>query len=845
MRFQLTLAFRYLAGRKLRTVLTTLAVVFGVMVIFGLNGMLPTFEKAFRNNMMAGVDKVDLTITSETRGTFDAGLVKKVRETDGVDNATGSLGRNIILPQDQSLKTKDGRLINSVNLKGLDPETAGKVRSLDISSGRAFERRDGDVVIISETLAEDTGLKIGDELSIPSASGLTDFTVVGISSGKPVAGVEEISVPLGAAQKLFDQANKINTIEALFIPGSDREAVGSGVLKNLGGGFKVGGNEVGTEWEGAMDMGAFILNMIGALALAMGGFIILNTFRTVVAERRRDIGMLRAVGASRGTIRGLFLTESIVQGVIGTGIGMIAGYLMMMGMLAVMRPIFDDMLHIPMGNPTFAPSAFVLAVVMGVGVTIAGGLYPAITASRVTPLEALRPAVGQADWRSMSKRLIIGGVFIGFALLGLVSGEAGLASLGALIFLVGLIVMAPALVRPIAVVFGKVLSLVFAREGHLAEGNLARQPGRAAITASSMMIGLAILVAVAGLVSSMENGVTSFVDKSMGADYLVIPQSVVLGSGNVGAGPELVRGMENVDGIEGVTTLRMSKSVMKGSDIQVIGIDAESYPGIAGLEFVAGDPSKAYEAVGKERAVIVNGVFAAQNDLKVGEDLELKTPEGPRSYKVAGVGSDYLNLKVATGYISQANLERDFHETSDVLLMANQIEGANSGAVERGLDKVVKGYPAFTLFSSGEFKEEIMTTLRSVMKVYYGLVFVMAVPSLIALVNTLAINVIERTREIGMLRAVGATRRQIRKIILGESLLLAATGTGFGILAGLWMGYVLIGSLAFVGFKVPYYFPYTGILLTIAVGLIFGVLGALIPARQAARLDIVTALHYE
>jgi len=212
---------------------------------------------------------------------------------------------------------------------------------------------------------------------------------------------------------------------------------------------------------------------------------------------------------------------------------------------------------------------------------------------------------------------------------------------------------------------------------------------------------------------------------------------------------------------------------------------------------------------------------------------------------VVAVGLDYLNAKAATGYISQANLSADFHESSDLLLMANKAPDANAASVRAALNGIVKRYPAFTLFESTEWRTSMMGTFEGVIGALYFLMIALALPSLIALINTLAINVIERTREIGMIRAVGGTRRQVRRMILAESLLLSALGVALGILAGLWMGYALVGAMGIVGFNLTYFFPAASVLVAIAVGLIFGVLAALIPARQAARLNIVTALHYE
>jgi len=277
----------------------------------------------------------------------------------------------------------------------------------------------------------------------------------------------------------------------------------------------------------------------------------------------------------------------------------------------------------------------------------------------------------------------------------------------------------------------------------------------------------------------------------------------------------------------------------------VIGVDPETYPRLSGLVFRYGDPEEAFAALGRERAIIVNGIFAAQRQVKVGDVLTLQTPEGKREYRVVGVGSDYLNAKLATGYISQANLERDFHQTADLLVMVEAAEDADMAAVEAKLREIVGRYPSFVLTEWWSFREEQQQAFNRSISLLNVMMVMFALPSLLAMVNTLTINVMERTREIGVLRAVGSTRRQVRRMIVAESLLLGALGTAFGILAGLWLGYVLMQGMDVGGFVMSYYFPYAGILLAVAVGLLIGVGAAVLPARRAARLDIVAALRYE
>lgn len=837
MNMQLRMAARYLWGRKLRTFMTTLAIVLGVMLVFGLNGLLPAFMDAFRRNMLATAGQVDLMVSSETRGGFDSAVLSDVQRVDGIAAATGLLQRNALLPA--------GEAVSTLTITGVDPATVQEIRAFTVVNGRFLQSNDSNTMLISENLAEQVGLTVGDTLTLPSAAGSADFEIVGILSTRALPGVEEVYIPLPAAQTLFNEPGQISAIEATLMTEADKTAVEQAVLSLLGTGYKLGGQELGEEFFASMQIGQAAFTMFGVMALIMGGFIIFNTFRTVVAERRRDIGLLRAVGASRRAVVGIILVESLLQGILGTGLGLLLGYLLAVGSTALMQPIFTEFLRFELGGPVFSTGSLITAVFLGIGVTVAGGLYPAIAASRVMPLEALRPVVANVQQHTTGRGATVGAIFILAAIASLVSGNSGLAGLGALLFLVGLMLVAPALVHPIARIFGGLLTMIFVREGQIAQGNLTRQPGRAAVTASTMMIGLAIVVALLGLVASLLDGMIGYIDKSLGADWLLMPTSIVLNSGNVGAGPELAQKIADTEGIEAVATLRVASSQADSIDMQVLGIDPTVYPEVSGIEFSAGDEEASYAALQTERAMVVNGIFASQNQVQVGDVLTLKTIQGDQDYRVVGIGIDYLNAKLATGYISQENLATDFNQTTDVLLMANMVEGADETAVKSSLQELAANYPAFTLVNSTEWRNEQQKTFQMAFSVYYVLMGVLALPSLIALINTLGINVIERTREIGMVRAVGGTQKQVRRMILAESLLLSATGTGFGILAGIWLGYALVGAMNASGFVFDYYFPTAGILAGIAVGLIFGVIAAMLPARQAARLDIVEALRYE
>jgi putative ABC transport system permease protein len=509
-----------------------------------------------------------------------------------------------------------------------------------------------------------------------------------------------------------------------------------------------------------------------------------------------------------------------------------------------------------MGAPVIEPGLVITSVVFGIGVTLVAGLLPAFTASRVTPLEALRPSEVGVESRKIGKGTIIGAIMILAAAFSLATKNVGLVSLGGLFCLIGLVLIAPALVKPIADIFSVIISATLARDGtgSLAEGNLTRQPSRAAITASATMIGLAIVVATVGLYASMTDGIMGLARRTLGSGYLVMPPAIGTWGSNVGASG-LADKLRQVEGVSGVSAMRYATSSAAGltlsgssgdTTLAVLGIDPTIYPQISSLNFTAGDSKQAYLDLARERAVIVNGIFAAQTGVKVSDTVNLSTSEGRKPYLVVGIASDLINMKIMTAYISLDNIAADFHKTEDVFIQLTLAPNADPAIVERRLRMVTSKYPQFKLVAGKAYFDELSGTFDAAFAVMYALIGVLALPSLIAILNTLAIGVLERTREIGMLRAIGATRRQVSRTVLAEALLLAAIGTAFGLIAGLYLGYVFVLGMNASGiFPMEYTFPFVGIVAAIAAGLIFGVFAALLPARQASRMEIIHALRYE
>ncbi|MHB1416977.1 MAG: ABC transporter permease, partial [Chloroflexota bacterium] len=481
MDLQLTLAGRYLRGRKLRTVLTTLAIVFGVLVVFGMNIIIPSMLASFQSNVLAAANQADITVTQKAGEAFNRSTINTVRAVPGVSAVSGSLSRTVNIPAGFFGRTVE---LNALTLVGIDPRAAQQLRDYPVKQGRFLRQADDKVAVITTSLADQLSLAVGDDLRLPTTGGVAKLKIVGLVPPRALPGNEEVLVTLTTAQKLLAMPDRINVLEANLTTTDEsaRQAIVDEVTNRLGPDYRLGALGGGSEYLASIKTGETVFSLLGFLALFMGGFIIFNTFRTVVAERRHDIGMLRSLGASRGTIVGIMVAEGLLQGALGTGVGLVLGYLLGAGILAAAGAVWSQFLHTQLGGPIVQPSLVVTAVVLGVGVTLLASLLPALSASRVMPLEALRPSVAAVERQRFGRGPVVGVVLLITAALALVSRNVGLVALGGLACLVGLILVAPALVQPLARLLGAV-GAVLAPDGTavVAQGNLTRQPSRVAI----------------------------------------------------------------------------------------------------------------------------------------------------------------------------------------------------------------------------------------------------------------------------------------------------------------------------------------------------------------------------
>ncbi|MEO8286185.1 MAG: FtsX-like permease family protein [Chloroflexota bacterium] len=830
----LSIPSRYLAGRKLRTFLTTLAVVFGVAVVFSMNMVLPAVTSALNASEMGVTGAVDMTVKSATGEPFQSNLIAQVSQTNGVAAVAPAFGMLITLaPPSQ---------ITEFDFVGIDIGAAESVNAFNVTAGRFINGDDSMSAVISQHLAQLAGLTVGDTFKLPTPQGISSLPIVGVYDAQSD---DRVLVPLKTAQTLFNAPDKITAIDVAVTAGADRDGVKQAIQQKLGTAFNVGSTASSNAFAQSILLGAIIFNVFGLLTLFMGAFLIFNTFRTVVIERRHDIGMLRAVGATRGTITRLILVESAMQGIIGTLIGLVLGYLLGTLLVNALSGALNQFIRIRVGNTGVPIDGLIISIVLGIGATLLAGLLPALSAGRVPVLAALRLEQAEVVQQRAGKSALVGAGLLVIGIAGLFVGNSAIATLGAVLILIGLVLLVPVLLRPITRFIEPLTRWLFAREGLMAEGNVQRNPGRAAITVSALMIALAVIVALYSVLTSVVQAYNSRLSEQFSADILLIPPSVAVWVGDVGVNDQFEQQLAKIPGVGSWAGLSYAPAQVKGTGVQVLGFDPANYPKVSSLAFDQGNDST-YAELSSGRTTVVSGIFASSMGYKVGDSVPVQTPDGVLNYRIVGIGTDYLGVKLATLYISKQNMTADFHRAEDIMVMANLKPGADAATTRAEIQNLLQNYPQLTLYWGADWREQQIAYLNSIFSALYIVLIALIIPSALGLINTLAINVMERTREIGVLRAVGATRAQIRRLVVAEALLLGLVGTALGLVAGIALGYSLVALVSTtMTSSIQFSFPFVGILFAIVLAIVMALLASVLPARQAARVKIVQALQYE
>ena len=846
-------AFRGLFARKLRLALTAFAVAIGVTLIAGSYVFTDTINASF-SNIFGEVNKgTDVAITPAkpvkndegTQPTLPAALLAKVSAQPGVDVAAGAVNDTAT-----SYDAKGHRL-GSGNFPGL----VGSVSAIPRFQGNTIKegrrpRTDGEATLDAETFKNEH-LKLGDTIAIQAAQKRRQFTLVGTTE---VAGVSSfgggafVDLTLRAAQQVLGKDGRFDEIQVAARPGTTPSELSRQLKAALGRGVVVrtGDEQARSQTNDIKSNLSFLTTALvafGGIALFVGAFIIFNTFSITVQQRMREFALLRTLGASRSQVLRSVLAEGLTLGLAGSAVGLGLGILTASGLKALFKAVG---VNLPANGTVIETRTVVVALIVGTVVTVASSISPALRATRVSPIEALREGTAPTA-HGPSRRLTIAatvllvigvvlmcaGLFGGGstnAALGLMGGGAGLTFLAVAL-------LSPRLVRPIAGVVGA----PFARRGitgRLARENSVRQPGRTAATAAALMIGVALVTFASVFAASANKTIAKAVDDNLSAQLVVQSKDGFSGFSN-GA----IRDVQRVPGVQAASPVRFSKAKARGikGDITVTGVDPAQFAALYKINLKKGD-QRTLDGLRGQPFVIVSKSYSENHNVDPGRTLLLTTPTGRRvPVKVVGEFDDKGGLLGNLGADVQF-VERAFGEKEDAFGLIGLQAGADVKQVEGRINALLKrDYPSVEVKTAQEFKDQQAGQVNQLLGLIYALLALAIIVSLIGIVNTLVLSISERTRELGMLRAIGTSRRQVKRIIRTESVITALIGGVLGLVLGTILSVLFTRPLDGFVLTIP---VATLIVLLILAGLA-GVVAAALPARRAARLDVLEALAYE
>jgi len=829
-------AFREVMTRPGRASLTLLSIVIGVAAVVSVTISMSTTRCAYREMFAAVMGRAAMEVVAEGGGSFDESVVGVVGQTPGVKVAVAIIQRPTVL------YFKDRRV--KLVVLGVDPAKDAAVRDYQLSAGRVLQGEDE--VLLGNDFAGGAGIGVGDQIKLLTRRGVRPMTVVGLLASQGAASIHMaglVFMPLSRAQSLFGAQGCVDAIQVVVDQRAVETAVSAGIARGLPVGVSVRQPVTRTRLlEETLLTIEEALRMATAFSLLLASFIILNTFLMNVGERRQKLAILRVIGATRRQISHLLLGESLVMGLIGTVLGIFVGLLG----AHLLTTALNEALLVTLPPMQITPTPFVLAVVFGLGVALLGAAVPAHRASRLSLLEGIS-AVAHEDIEGRSRRSTVVGVILclasGSALAACIVGwlPIYLAVIAAVCLLLGTVLL-------IQVVLGGLsagaLWLLFPLrrvEARLAHRQVLRHRTRSALTmgvlfvASSTGIGLA-----SGMLDSVRD-IEAWYRRTIVGDFFVratMPDMATGLSADIpdafGAELRRVRGITNID------TARFVQARAAGEPVVVI---VREFSGDAvSLDLKRGDPNR----VGRQLAdgeVVIGTVLGQRSGLTVGDELPLETRRGVQRLRIAGVTNEYLVGGLAV-YMERTVAQRllGVDGVDAYLIQADRQALAD---VRSQLQALCDKY-GLLLQSFADIKRTIDGMLRGVDGCLWGILVLGFVVAAFGVVNTLTMNVLEQTRELGLLRLVGMTRWQVRKTILAQAAIIGGAGLAPGTVMGLGISYLInLATLPALGHPVEFTLRPFLLMGCLAGALAMVVAAAWLPAERAARLDLMEALQYE
>ncbi|GAA5155413.1 ABC transporter permease [Nocardioides marinquilinus] len=846
-------ALKSLLGRKLRLLTSTFAIVLGVAFVVGTLLFSDTLNRSFTALFDATVGDVvvqpaegeDVLPGGSTELTVPGDLVDRLADVPGAARADGQVGVAGVYVIDSDGKPIGGFGPPALGGNWTDAPAANGLPGLEIVEGRAPEAP-GEVVLDDQT-AEKSGYDLGDTVPIitADAEARLEPTLVGVSGfpeGGSLNGASFAAFTTEESQRLFlDGKDVYNDIWVTAEDGVSQADLRDRVAEVLPDGVEaVTGDDAAD--EGASDLldaigflTTFLLIFAG-IALVVGSFIIVNTFSILVAQRSRELALLRALGASKRQVVRSVQIEAFVVGLLGATAGLGLGVLLAMGLRTLFGAFGLDLTGQPL---VFEPRTFLAAYVVGITVTMVASYFPARRASRIAPVQAMRDDIALPE-ASLRRRFrlglaltVLGGLMLFVGLADVVDlGNGGWWTGGGILaVLLGVTAMSPVLAAPILLGARRLYAATFGSIGNLAAQNALRNPRRTAATASALMIGLALACAMAIIGDSAKATVDKAVARDFTGDYVV---SSVFG-GEFSA--TVARRVDRVDGVADVVQQRGDVARYDGDFAFVIAIGADDLD-LIGVDVTAGEPDLA------DGTVLLDEDFARDEGLGPGDTATFTVASGDRDLTVAGTFAPNALLQ-ATAIVSIPTFEQAGYPDRDRLLIVYADADADAPpGLQQRLDDALADQPTVTAKDQDAFAAEQREPIDQFVLIIYALLGLALLIAVLGIVNTLALSVIERTREVGLLRAIGLTRRQLRLMITLESVVIAFLGAVLGVVLGIGFGIALMWAVRDEGLDVISV-PFDQVAIFLALSIVIGVLAAVLPSRRAARLDVLRAIATE
>ena len=842
---------------RLRTSLTVIGIGLGVAVLIGVVLISRSILGSFESTVEDISGKVDLQITASADG-FDEELLYDVKDVPGVWKATPVIQETAVIRDE--VAHGDRLLILGVDFLGEDDDYFREYDSDEMQEIREEPFRflnSPTNIILARKVADRLGLGLRDTITLATPEGKKAFTVWGFIEDEGVGRAFGGAVAVmyyQAMQVSFGRGSNIDRIDIAVAKDKTPAEVTAALREALGEGLDIDPPERSSERASRMLNGLNTGLMMGSLiALLVGMFLIYNTMSISVVQRKREIGILRALGTTRRQILALFTLEGLLLGLVGSAMGVGLGILLAKVLLASMSDAVNELyLRVAATDVHTDPLLLTAGFVVGIGCAVVAALIPARAATRVRPVETLR----SGNVVSTGRRLPMFTAVDALALLMLAAtapllriepiGELPVGALaGVMTVTVGSALLVRRAIQGLRRLLAPVVTGVFGIEGRMAGDNLERDLGRAAVTTAALMIGVSMATSFGAFLGSFKRSAFEWIDQSVPADLFITSASRFAGGGNVPMADLLYDDLHALPGVDLVERIRIADLSYQGEPYKVIASDIEIYFERSRMTYLEGSQEEAFPAL-QAGEILLSENFSRRLDLHAGDTIALETATGAERFHVAGVVIDYTSDRgvVVMDRALYARHWRDDRVDSYKLYLSKD---ADREAIRRTINE--RWGEKFDLFvlTNSEFKGEIKDLLDQTFRIMHALELVALVIALLGVINTLLASVLDRIREIGVLRAIGMLRRQVRKLLMVEAGLIGLISVATGVAVGLVTGYILLYYINLVqtGWYFPYRPPALPLLQMAALVVAVSVAAGYYPAREAAKLQVTDALEYE